>query len=179
MKRRTFSSPYRMLPPRITWPETINMNSNNPNDPEFKNNIRAQLEKHGVEQVKILMHTGGWPHNLNPIALEWLKEKNQEAEHLTASSQAEMAETASRAAIAAERAAIASERAASAAEEQARAAVEQARAAERAAKAAEAANKRATIALVIAAISVIVSIFGLLYQQHEPAAAPPSVLHGT
>jgi hypothetical protein len=55
------------------------------------------------------MQTGNWSTHLNTIALEWLKEKDQEAERLTSASQAEMAATASRAATAAERPAAAAD----------------------------------------------------------------------
>ena len=114
----------------------------NQHDPQFISEIRAQLAKHGAAQVRTLMQTGGWPTHLNLIALEWLKEKDQEVERLTTSSQAEMAATASRAATAAERAAAA---------------------AEAQARTAKHALITAIAATIIAAIALIVSILGVLH----------------
>jgi uncharacterized protein (DUF1697 family) len=114
----------------------------NQNDPQFTSDIRAQLEKHGAAQVRTLIQSGNWPTNLTPIALEWLKEKDQEAERLTAASQSEMADAASRAATAAERAAAA---------------------AEAQARTARHALITAIAATLIAAIALIVSIFGALH----------------
>jgi hypothetical protein len=112
------------------------------NDPEFKKQIRAQLDEKGEPQVRILMQSGGLPTHLNPIALEWLKEKNQETERLSAASQAEMGSAALRAATAAERAA---------------------EAAESQARTARHALITAIAATVIAAIALIVSIATALH----------------
>lgn len=111
-------------------------------DDENRSVIRAQLEKHGVNQVRLLMQSGNWATQLNQIALEWLKEKDQEAERLTAASQADMAAAASRAAVAAERAATA---------------------AEAQARTAKHALITAIAATVIAAIALAVSILGVLH----------------
>ncbi len=111
-------------------------------DVEFVKEIRAQMEAKGPAQVRLLMQSGGWPPHLSKITVDWLREKDQEAERLTASCNAEMAATASRAASAAERAA-------SAAEEQA--------------KTARQALTTAIVATAIAAIALIVSIYGLLH----------------
>lgn len=99
-----------------------------------------RLEEHGEDQVRMMLQTGAWPQSLIPVVMEWLKEKRQEADRLSATSQAEMASAASRAAIAAERAA-------DAAEEQARIAKH--------------ALITAIAATIIAAVALIASIVSL------------------
>jgi hypothetical protein len=124
-----------------------------------EDDLRSQYEQMGTNQVRSLLESGSVTHDNRRFTIDWLAEKDREAEELRESSQVEIAATASRAAVAAERAA-------SAAEEQARAAAEQARAAERAAAAAEAQAWIARHALItaiaaaaIAAIALIVSIY--------------------
>jgi hypothetical protein len=103
--------------------------------------IIARLEELGENQVKLLMSTGGLPTGWQPVIIEWLRTKDQEATRLRDASQSEQIEIARSASRAAERAAAAAERASAAAERQA--------------TAAERANTRATIALVIAIVSII------------------------
>ena len=105
--------------------------------------IRCELEKIGVPQVRALIAANHY-HNMGTLAfaVKWLAEKGQEADRLTAASQAEMAATASRAATAAERAAAA---------------------AEAQARTAKHALITAIAATVIAAIALAVSILGVLH----------------
>jgi hypothetical protein len=109
---------------------------------KLRSDIRAQMENKGSAQVRTLMQAGIWPAQHMHIALEWLKEKDQEAERLTTASNAEMAATASRAASAAERAVAAAE--------------EQARTAKHA-------LITAVVATAIAAIALMVSIMGAVH----------------
>jgi hypothetical protein len=109
--------------------------------------IIAQMEEKGEKQVRLLMASGGWPTQLNQIAVKWLREKDQEAERLKETSQSEQAEIARSAKDAAWTAAKAAERASEAANRQA--------------VAAERANTRATIALAIAAISMAATIISI------------------
>jgi hypothetical protein len=108
----------------------------------------ARMEKLGEAQVRLLMSSGNWPPQLNPIAVDWLAKKDQEAGRLRGASQAEQMDIARAAKVAAERASAAAERAATAAERQA--------------LAAERANTRATIAIIIAAISIIATAISIL-----------------
>src|SRR5271168_3550612 len=102
-------------------------------DKKYREQIRAQLEQLGAEQVRYRLSTEMMNAPTIPIAIEWLAEKDQEASRLAAASQAEQAAAASRAAAAAERAAAAAE--------------EQARVAQRALTTARIANAIAIVAL--------------------------------
>lgn len=104
--------------------------------------IRKQMEQYGAGVLRTMLESGQWPSALNHYAWDWLKEKDQEAERLTADSQAGMAATASRAAAAAERAAAA---------------------AESQADTASRALNWAKIANAIAAVAVTISIYAALH----------------
>jgi hypothetical protein len=105
--------------------------------------IRAQMEKTGAPQVRLMVGSGNWPTHLIPQATEWLNEKAQEEERLNEAANAAQAALASRAAAAAERQAAA----------------------------AESANTRATIALIIAIISIIATAISI-WISHVDAVKP-------
>jgi len=54
----------------------------------------AQLERHGEAQVRLLISSGGFPTQLNIMALKWLSEKDQESRHRNEVSQASQMRTA-------------------------------------------------------------------------------------
>jgi len=111
------------------------------------NQIVARLEELGVEQVRLLMQTGGLPPLWNTTIVEWLSKKDQDEKRRVSASEEEQLKIARAASDAASRAAAAAERASVAAERQA--------------VAAERANRRATIAIVIAIISIIATVIGM------------------
>jgi hypothetical protein len=98
------------------------------------------FERMGQDAVRMHISNAGFNHSVQPLAIKWLAERDQESERLREVSQAEQIDIARSAKDAAWAAA---------------------RAAERAASAAEKANKRATIALIIAIISIAVTVFGI------------------
>jgi hypothetical protein len=104
--------------------------------------LRQNFEKIGEDAVRLHINNGGYNIHVQTIAIEWLAQKEAESKRLQFASQAEMAETASRAAAAAERAAAA---------------------AETQARTAKNALITAIVATVIAAIALIVSIMGVLH----------------
>jgi hypothetical protein len=104
--------------------------------------MRQHFETVGIAAVRIQVTTGGFGPVVQPVAIEWLGQKEAELERLAADSQAEMAAAASRAATAAERAAIA---------------------AEAQARSAKHALITAIAATIIAAIALAVSILGVLH----------------
>lgn len=103
-----------------------------------------RLEKFGVNQVRTMLSTGGFPTSMNLAVIDWLSRKDQEAERSAEAVQSKQIEIAQEASEAAKRAAAAAERASTAAERQA--------------TAAEYANKRATIAIIVATISIVITI---------------------
>ena len=108
----------------------------------------AYLETLGEQQVRLFLSNNRFSSDWTGIVVQWLAEKDREAELTSAAlerEQIEIARSASAAAI----------RAADAAEVASNAAVRQAVAAERA-------NTRATIALAIAIIAITVSAIGIL-----------------
>jgi cysteinyl-tRNA synthetase len=112
--------------------------------------IRAQMERTGAPQVRLMVGSGNWPSHLILQATEWLHEKAQEEERLNEAANAAQAALARDANEAASRAA---------------------RAAERQATAAESANARATIALIIAIISIIATAISI-WISHVDAVKP-------
>lgn len=71
--------------------------------------IRAQLETHGVAQVRILLGNSGLPTVFHPVALRWLAEKDQETEERSTASQKDRAAIDARIVAAAERQSAAAE----------------------------------------------------------------------
>jgi hypothetical protein len=61
-----------------------------PDDPV----IIAKMEEYGEQQMRLLMASGGWPTQLNPVALRWLSKKEQESRRLNEASQASQMRTA-------------------------------------------------------------------------------------
>ena len=53
--------------------------------------ITAQMEEMGENQVRLRIQGGSWPSHLTTVAVDWLKQKDQEAQRRSDSSQAEQA----------------------------------------------------------------------------------------
>jgi hypothetical protein len=153
-------------------------------DEDRRKRLWEEAEKLGEDEIRLRLVGHVYGEQTKPYIEEWLRRKersrSEERKRLDESSQAEMAEATSRAAMAAERAAAA-------AEEQARAAERASTAAERAASAAEVsatearrqsrnahrANIIAAIALVIAAISLAVTAYTSWFSHADDARVQP------
>ena len=64
-------------------------------DNEQNKLMRARFEHMGAQQVRILLQNGGLSGNYDPLALEWLAEKDREVSALALVAQADMASAAS------------------------------------------------------------------------------------